>query len=49
VLYEWYALSGSQFKYYPKLASRLNGTELFTIPRPTTESLRAKATRLFGD
>lgn len=49
VLYEWYALSGSQFKYYPKIANRLNGTELFSIPRPTTESLRAKATRLFGD
>lgn len=49
ILYEWYALSGSQFKYYPKLATRLNGTELFTIPKPTTESLRAKAARLFGD
>lgn len=49
VLYEWYALSGSQFKYYPKLSSRVYGTELFTIPRPTTESLRAKAARLFGD
>jgi hypothetical protein len=48
-LYEWYALSGSQFKYYPKLASRLNGTNLFTIPRPTVEPLRAKAARLFGD
>lgn len=49
VLYEWYALSGSQFKYYPKLSSRLNGTELFSIPKPTIESLRAKAARLFGD
>lgn len=48
-LYEWYALSGSQFKYYPKLSSRLNGTELFELPKPTVESLRAKAARLFGD
>lgn len=48
-LYEWYALSGSQFKYYPKLSSRLNGTGLFTVPKPTVETLRAKATRLFGD
>jgi hypothetical protein len=48
-LYEWYALSGSQFKYYPKLTSRLNGTELFEVPKPTVETLRAKASRLFGD
>jgi hypothetical protein len=48
-LYEWYALSGSQFKYYPKLSSRLNGTELFDVPKPTVETLRAKAARLFGD
>jgi hypothetical protein len=48
-LYEWYALSGSQFKYYPKLSSRLNGTELFEVPKPTVETLRAKAARLFGD
>lgn len=48
-LYEWYALSGSQFKYYPKLSSRLNGTALFEVPRPTVENLRAKAARLFGD
>ena len=48
VLYEWYALSGSQFKYYPKLADRLNGTELFSLPRPALEDLRAKASRLFG-
>ena len=48
-LYEWYARSGSQFKYYPKLMSRLNGTELFEVPRPTVETLRAKASRLFGD
>ena len=49
VLYEWYALSGSQFKYYPKLNTRLNGTSLFSIPRPAVETLRAKAARLFGD
>lgn len=48
-LYEWYALSGSQFKYYPKLSSRLSGTELFEVPKPTVETLRAKASRLFGD
>jgi hypothetical protein len=48
-IYEWYALSGSQFKYYPKLSSRLNGTELFEVPKPTVETLRAKASRLFGD
>jgi len=48
-LYEWYALSGSQLKYYPKLSSRLNGTELFEIPKPTVETLRAKSARLFGD
>jgi hypothetical protein len=48
VLYEWYALSGSQFKYYPKINSRLNGTELFGLPRPALEDLRAKASRLFG-
>lgn len=49
VLYEWYALSGSQFKYYPKIINRMNGTELFTLPRPAYETLRAKASRLFGD
>lgn len=48
-VYEWYALSGSQFKYYPKLSSRLNGTGLFEVPKPTVEMLRAKASRLFGD
>lgn len=48
-LYEWYALSGSQFKYYPKLSSRLNGTELFVLPKPAVETLRAKAARLFSD
>lgn len=46
-LYEWYALSGSQFKYYPKLSSRLYGTELFEVPKPSVETLRAKSERLF--
>lgn len=48
-LYEWYALSGGQFKYYPKISTRLNGTSLFEVPKPTVELLRAKAARLFGD
>jgi hypothetical protein len=48
-LYEWYARSGSQFKYYPKLSTRLNGTGLFELPKPTVETLRAKAARLFSD
>ncbi len=46
-LYEWYGLSGSQFKYFPKLASRLHGTGLFTLPKPAVESLRAKAAKMF--
>ena len=49
VIYEWYALSGSQFKYYPKISSRLNGTDLFDVPSPAVENLRAKVSRLFGD
>ena len=48
-LYEWYALSGSQFKYYPKLATRLHGTDLFQLRVPAMEDLRAKSSRLFGD
>jgi hypothetical protein len=48
-LYEWYALAGSQFKYHPKLSSRLHGTGLFELPKPTVETLRAKASRLSGD
>jgi hypothetical protein len=48
VLYEWYALSGSQFKYYPKISNRMNGTDLFGLPRPALENLRAKASRLFS-
>ncbi|QTC00478.1 hypothetical protein JYG33_03145 [Alcaligenes sp. SORT26] len=47
-IYEWYALSGSQFKYYPKISSRAYGTDLFTLPKPTVERLQAKSARLFG-
>lgn len=48
VLYEWYALSGSQFKYYPLLSSRKHGTELFQLLKPAQESLHQKAIRMFG-
>lgn len=48
-IYEWYALSGSQFKYYPRISDRILGTDLFTLPKPAIETLRAKASRLFGD
>ena len=47
-LYEWYALSGSQFKYYPKLENRMFGSDLFNVPKPSVETLRAKTDRLFG-
>lgn len=47
-LYEWYALGGSQFKYFPKISSRLHGTDLFQLPKPANEPLKAKANRLFG-
>jgi hypothetical protein len=46
-LYEWYALGGSQFKYFPKISTRLHGTDLFVLPKPANEPLRAKANRLF--
>lgn len=49
VLYEWYALSGSQFKYYPRLSDRIHGTDLFELPRPAVETLRQKVSKLFGD
>lgn len=51
VIYEWYGLSGGQFKYYPKLSDRLHGTGLFTFAdyRPANETLRQKVARLFGD
>jgi hypothetical protein len=49
ILCEWYALSGSQFKFYPRIGDRMNGTELFVLPKPAYENLRAKAARMFGD
>ena len=48
VLYEWYALSGSQFKYYPLISNRKHGSELFQLLKPAQESLHQKAVRLFG-
>lgn len=50
-LYEWYGLSGGQLKYFPRIADRLHGTDLFTLAdyRPAVESLRAKVSRMFGD
>lgn len=47
-LYEWYGLSGSQFKYFPKLTSRLWGSPLFTLPKPVVESLPARAAKMFA-
>ncbi|MBV5331973.1 hypothetical protein JZU69_06400, partial [bacterium] len=49
VLYEWYGLSGGQLKYYPKIADRLHGTELFTLAdfKPAIEKLGAKVDRMF--
>ncbi len=48
VLYEWYALSGSQFKYYPLMADRKYGSNLFQLLKPAQESLHQKAVRMFG-
>jgi hypothetical protein len=48
VLYEWYALSGSQFKYYPLVTSRKYGSDLFQLLKPAQESLHQKAVRMFG-
>jgi hypothetical protein len=48
VLYEWYALSGSQFKYYPLVTSRRYGSKLFQLMKPAQESLHQKAVRMFG-
>lgn len=50
-LYEWYALSGGQFKYYPKLIDRLHGTGLFNLAdyHPVVEDMRAKVARMFKD
>lgn len=48
VIYEWYALSGSQFKYYPLLSDRKYGSDLFQLLKPAQESLHQKAVRMFG-
>lgn len=48
VLYEWYALSGSQFKYYPLLSERKYGSDLFQLLKPAQESLHQRAVRMFG-
>ena len=48
VLYEWYALSGSQFKYYPLLSHRKYGSDLFQLLKPVQESLHQKSVRMFG-
>ena len=48
VLYEWYALSGSQFKYYPLIRSRKYGSKLFQLLKPAQESLHQKSIRMFG-
>lgn len=48
MLYEWYALSGSQFKYYPLIADRKYGSKLFQLLRPAQESLHQKSVRMFG-
>ena len=48
-LYERYALSGGRFRCCPTLNARLNGTDLFEVPKPTVQTLRAQASRLFSD
>lgn len=48
VVYEWYALSGSQFKYYPLVSDRKFGSNLFQLPKPAQESLHQRAVRMFG-
>jgi hypothetical protein len=48
VLYEWYALSGSQFKYHPLINDRQYGSALFQLLKPAQESLHQKAVRMFG-
>ena len=48
VVYEWYALSGSQFKYYPLVADRIYGSKLFQLLKPAHESLNQKSVRMFG-
>lgn len=48
VLYEWYALSGSQFKYYPLVSDRTHGSKLFQLLVPAQESLHQKSVRMFS-
>ena len=48
VVYEWYALSGSQFKYYPLMSARKHGSALFQLLKPAQESLHQKSVRMFG-
>jgi hypothetical protein len=48
VLFGWYALSGSQFKYYPLLNQRKFGSQLFQLLKPAQESLHQKSVRMFG-
>jgi hypothetical protein len=48
VLYEWYALSGSQFKYYPLISDRKYGSALFQLLKPVQESLHQRSVRMFG-
>lgn len=48
VLYEWYALSGSQFKYYPLISNRKFGSGLFQLLKPAQELLHQRAIRMFG-
>ena len=48
VLYEWYALSGSQFKYYPLITDRKYGSGLFQLLKPVQESLHQRAEKMFG-
>ena len=48
VLYEWYALSGSQFKYYPLIRNRKYGSSLFQLLKPVQESLHQRSVRMFG-
>lgn len=48
VVYEWYALSGSQFKYYPLVVDRRYGSKLFQLLKPAQESLHQRAVKMFG-
>lgn len=48
MVYEWYALSGSQFKYFPLISDRRYGSNLFQLLQPAQESLHQKSVRMFG-